>query len=160
MILLPFIDGMLRDETRDIVKANDGQLIELDPEDEYDYGRQLAQIFANTYAYESDPYIIIIEHDIVPTQEHLNVMASCDHEWCGSPYHVHWNHDNPSRPHLGCTKFSKTLILRTLPLWESIVPGCPWYSLAETIEDYLDYEHQVQSVHKPVVHLHAYPVHG
>lgn len=109
-----------------------------------------AHMFADRWS--AGETFIIIEHDVVPPLDGLDIMRACEHDWCGYGY------GGPSDGYgidlaLGCTKFSAELIAQTPDLWDR---PCTWNYCHGTVNDrlYRDEIFQPYSHGNVVAHHH------
>ena len=81
-IIVPFVHGHLHPDTLKAVQYSGYwcRFCDLDPNDAGAYGRLVRQLW------RSQVSVIICEHDVVPTQEQLNTLQACDHDWCSYSY--------------------------------------------------------------------------
>lgn len=84
LILVPFVHGMLRDETMAAIDASDEAYLTapLDPTDPYHYAATLREWW------NLPMDIVIIEQDMVPTTAQITELIYHDHRWVAMPYHV------------------------------------------------------------------------
>lgn len=104
MIHVPYIDGMLRDETLGAL-AHDviGHVALLDQLEERDDA-----YYDSLVSWWDEPEdLIIVEQDMVPANGVIQEMLECNGDWCTSPYLV----AGVTLIHLGlgCVKFSEQL---------------------------------------------------
>jgi len=81
-ILVPYIDGMLHNETVESVRASGYPyaLHALDPEDPYAY----AALFADNWGRGSD--LIIVEQDMIVPDHAVDEFEHCLEPWCSHTY--------------------------------------------------------------------------
>ena len=84
LILVPFVDGMLREQTMAAVHESGLPYLTqpLDPADPYHYAATLR----DWWKLPMD--IVIIEQDMVPTTGQISELIYNDHRWVAMPYHV------------------------------------------------------------------------
>jgi hypothetical protein len=88
-----------RAETREWILAHGGELFELDGADAY--WRLLAGLW------REGSTVLIVEHDIIPTEAGFESLAVCEEPWCVCGYRI----DNYLEvAALGCTKFNGSLM--------------------------------------------------
>lgn len=73
-------------------------------QDDYAYGRLLRELWKDGESF------LLIEHDVVPTLEHLARMVGCENVYCAAPYR--WG--QAVGVTLGFTRF-RSLLLRSYP---------------------------------------------
>lgn len=83
-ILVPYVDGGIREETVAAVCASDhGYVFELlDPADPGHYGKVLDEYWSR------DGDLLVIEQDMVPTSAQINEVFACEQLWCQIRYHA------------------------------------------------------------------------
>jgi hypothetical protein len=84
MIIVPYVDGMLREETMAAVAGSGEAYLNhpLSPDDPYDY----ASAFRTWWNLPMD--LIIIEQDMAPTPEQIKALIHHPDPWVTAPYHV------------------------------------------------------------------------
>ncbi|HEX3513851.1 MAG TPA: hypothetical protein VHT26_07620 [Trebonia sp.] len=84
MIIVPFVGGMLRDETMAAVHASGEAYltVPINPDDPYEYAAQ----FRQWWNLPMD--LVIVEQDIVPTLEQIDQLTAHPHDWTAMAYHV------------------------------------------------------------------------
>lgn len=84
VVIVPFVDGMLREQT--MAALHDSEMAyltqPLDPADPYDYAAK----FRDWWKLPFD--IVILEQDMVPTQEQFRDLVHSDQMWTTMRYHV------------------------------------------------------------------------
>ncbi len=160
IVLIPYVEGMLRPETMDAVhQSGEAYLTQpLDPADPYHY----AAVFRDWWNLPMD--LIILEQDMVPMPGQFRALARHDDPWVAMPYHVG---DGRYATGLGFCKISRRLRTSypgagvncsTDPRDSRELIG--WKSLNENIEKHLTRLGVTQTViGTPVTHLH-YPEPG
>lgn len=158
LVIVPFVDGMLRTETMDAVAAADvGYLTQpLSTADGGDYARA----FRDWWDLPMD--IVIVEQDIVPTVEQIRELIEHPDEWVSAPYHVG---EGRYTTGLGFCKLAFTLRARWPDAATNITSDprgtggyVDWISLNESVERHLGRLGERMTVlGQPVIHLH-YPL--
>lgn len=75
--------------------------------------------------------VILIEHDVVPTQEQLQQLVRCEHDWCAYTYHPHAGAsiEAGAIAMFGCCKLGEETMQRLPRVWSSwgtSKPAEPW----------------------------------
>lgn len=96
-----------------------GFVVPIDPDDDEAYWRFWRDVWKRQES------VIVVEHDVVPSEIALRSLASCPYGWCTQPYTYMRMHMYRG---LGCVKFSGTLMGMFPDLWE-------W------VADHQDYDH-------------------
>lgn len=101
-VVVPYIQGMLRHETRFAVSAQwpDAWFNELAATDETAYTRLLLS------EWDEDHTTIVVEQDIVPPPGSIEQLYRCAMPWCTVPYLINGRVETKA---LGLAKFSKVL---------------------------------------------------
>lgn len=108
---------------------------------------------------------IIVEQDIVPTNEVLNSFEGCKHDYCCAPYPYF---GSAIYAGLGCVRFREGIIRRVPNLMDMVAlhdyeGHCPkhWCTLDAAIQRELAKLHEPRCLqHAQVGHLHTTPTHG
>jgi hypothetical protein len=95
---------MLNEATRRAVQYSGYRcrFVDLDPGDPLAYGRLFLSLW------RSQATVIIVEHDVVPTEHQLAVIQGCHHDWCSYSYD---DDLYPRGPMFGCVRFSGRLMV-------------------------------------------------
>lgn len=158
MVIVPFVDGMLRPETMAAVEScGAGYLTQpIATADAGDYARA----FRDWWDLPMD--IVIVEQDIVPTRAQLVELIDHPDEWVSAPYHVG---EGRYTTGLGFCKIAASLRERW-PDGATNITADPrgrggyvsWQSLNEAVERHLGRLGERMTVlGAPVIHLH-YPL--
>lgn len=107
-VVVPFVHGMLNPETARVVSYSGHwhRLVDIDPNDHGAYGRLFRQLWRSAVSF------VICEHDVVPTQEQLDEIVHCRHDWCSYGYDDGLYGPGPM---FGLCRFSSS-IMRAHPL--------------------------------------------
>lgn len=102
VIVLPHVFGMLNQHTMSWAHDESHRVhaVQLDAYNPYAYGQMLQSIW-NRHG-----HLMVVEQDVVPTDDAVTDMLECDQDWCTQPYPV--NGMVYGRV-LGCTRFSAKL---------------------------------------------------
>jgi hypothetical protein len=140
-VIVPFVGGFLRPETRSLPNV---ELRNVGSSDQ-SYWELLVELWRGET-------FIVVEHDIVPTQEQLQEIWDCPEEWCSRPYRM----GDIETTALGCTKFDSRLMRRMPDLVESILEQHRhWSGLDSMIVAGLHRRGAKEHEHLPaVLHLH------
>jgi hypothetical protein len=156
-ILVPFVDGMLRPETRDWAAA----------QEPYATCYQLERTHTGAYGelllahWGAGRDLVVIEQDIVPPELAVERFAACPMPWCTHPYLIQ---DTLHERVLGCVRFSAKL-QQAFPhlMWQAarnyagLRQASTWWQLNEQISRYLDIQRIPVHPHTPpATHLHDY----
>jgi len=157
-VVVPYVDGKLRDQTTDAVMGWGGSYVfhALDPADPYAYARALMDWW------EARMDLVVIEHDIVPAPGMIGSLLACAQPWCGHPYHIG---EGRYVYGLGLCKVAASVmtrlpILATLAMrnHRGLTTRVPWGSVNEAFEQQMQRCGYTMHQHtEPVEHLH-YPV--
>lgn len=101
-VVVPF--NHLHPDTHQALKDWPGVEFRSTRDDDYAYGRLLRELWADGEDF------LLVEHDVVPTPEHLARMAECPNPYCAAPYA--WQ--QAVGVTLGFTRF-RSILLRTYP---------------------------------------------
>jgi hypothetical protein len=104
-VLVPYVPGMLRPQTRSVVKFQwpRASFVETPREDDESYARAL--IAAAT----RPGHLVVVEHDIVPPEGSIRALLDCIHPWC---YHLVALDGKLTPATLGLAKFAAGLRVR------------------------------------------------
>jgi hypothetical protein len=143
-LIVPFTGGLLRAETRAAVPEAQFVNVGNDPQA---YWRLLKRLWAGTS-------FMVIEHDIVPTQDQIDELWDCPQEWCAAPYDM----GEIETTALGFVRFGFPLLQRTADLVGGIIESHrSWNGLDSMIVAELHRRGASEHVHLPAVqHLHEY----
>lgn len=157
MVVLPYVDGMLREETMAALHASDLPYLTqpIDPNDPGDYAGWLR----NWWQMPMD--LVVLEQDMVPTAEQFAELARYPADWVVMPYHVG---NGQYATGLGFCKLTRGLRQRHPEAGRnaSLDPRnsrdlINWISLNENLERHLTRLGELQTrINTPVRHLH-YP---
>jgi len=142
-LVVPYVEGMLRPETRDIGMRFGAELTNVGTDAEA-YSRLLLDLWQRGKSFA------LLEQDLAPADGLLSELLACSHEWCASPFLyapegkriLIWGG-------LGCTKFSASLLRREPDAMARIAP-CHWELLDLELADLLE-----QRGYEPHSHLPA-----
>ncbi len=158
-VVIPFVRGMLRPETRALGEQVGADFQDLTGDD-LGYSKLLARLWSQGRGF------LLLEQDVAAPQELLEEMIRCDSEWCAA---FAWRfsgavRDGESRPQhplreretaLFCHKFGTSLLARTQVAMISRCAGVHWRQVDLSILPVLT-AHQHDDVphpHGPVQHL-------
>jgi hypothetical protein len=148
-IIVPYVPGKLRDETRDCVLAvaPDARFIDVS-RNPYDYW----YLFRSEWLKEAD--FIIIEEDMVFNPSDLLEFETCPHQWCTYRYRCEGPNISIDEG-LGVVRFRAELQLTVPSLVEE---RCGWDVLDQMVSVGLrsHHAHFTAHVHGDVDHLHEY----
>ncbi len=142
-LVVPYVEGMLRPETRDIGMKFGAELTNVGTDAEA-YSRLLLDLWQRGNSFG------LLEQDLAPSDALLSELLACPHEWCAAPFLyapegkriLIWGG-------LGCTKFSASLLRREPDAMARIAP-CHWELLDLELADLLE-----QRGYEPHSHLPA-----
>lgn len=156
-VVVPYIDGMLRDETTAAVMAWGGSYTfeQLDRTDPHAYAKALVSWW------EFGLDLVVVEQDIVPAPGMIQGLLACPQPWCGHAYHVG---EGRYAYGLGLCKFNSLLIaerptaaMLAMRDMNGKFNRIEWPSVNEAIERQVSRFGFTIHLHEPVVeHLH-YP---
>lgn len=157
VVLCPFVDGMLRNETRQALLGGFGSAVfyPLHPDDDGAYGRLLDKFW------EVPGHLLVVEQDMVPTPGQIVELLACEQPWCQIEYHYG---DGRYIASLGFAKFShdcKTAYPTAAMLAsrdaKGVIHRAHWASMSENLAQQLIRWHVMPHIHPgTVTHLH-YP---
>jgi hypothetical protein len=157
-IVVPFVDGMLCDETVDALTRSTftWEPVKLPMLDDEAYGRAFRGWWSDGQAF------CVVEHDNVPTFEQLAGLARCDELRCAVPYQYMGKVITTG---LGCTRFSQELLRefphaadRAMEMGATHQYPAKWFQVDAGINNYLTIVGRAVHVHDGLCeHLHTWP---
>ena len=164
MIVVPYVDDMLREETHLWAVRHRAILRCLPPRDDA-YWQALCgwwQLGAHGYGYD----LVVVEQDIVPAEGVVDEMLACDDEpWCTSPYPRVQPPGDPNpgllEHGLGCARFSMGFMASHPALMH--VAGYPagenepigaWWMMDARLNHVMRGLCLAPHLHRPSEHLH------
>lgn len=148
MIAVPYVQGMLRQETSDSLPA-EAYLYRVERQDDY--------FWLLDALWRARKDFLVWEQDIVATPEDIQMMQECPHYWCAAPYMV----AREVQPCLGFTRFRSELQEAFTDLFLKVEeddgdqpPRC-WWRLDVRIKQELEKEGFKMHIHGEVSHFHG-----
>lgn len=151
--LVPYVSGMLHEQTRQWAKASGARLEELATDNEA-YFRLLAA------EWEAPGPLVVVEEDMLPAPGVTVAMLTCRRPWCVSSYRIahSWLTEG-----LGCVKLAARLKTRHPDLMARLgqitgdgLPAKDWHRLDTRLAALLRGHGYAPHPHRRSVHLHDY----
>jgi hypothetical protein len=153
-IVVPFVIGMLRDETALALVSRDADVTwaRIHRHDGEAYARLVEELWRDGEAF------CIVEQDVVPTPAMLDGLEQCPEPWCS---HCYAGPNWPREAMLGLVRFSAELLRRRTEVGVSVLRTdrtrthhVGWRSLNETMSRHLSAHGEPWHRHLPnVIHL-------
>lgn len=147
-IVVPYVQGMLRQETRDSLPA-EAVLVQMRHQDSY------FTLLRALWLLQGD--LLVWEQDIVALPSDVWAMQECPHYWCAAPYMV----ARKVQPALGFTRFrgevqeAFTDLFRKVEEDDGDQPPRCWWRLDVRIKQELEKEGFKMHIHGEVSHFHG-----
>jgi hypothetical protein len=142
-VIVPFVPRFLRGQT--IAAVPNARFVDVSS-DNYAYWRLLRSLWS------LEETFVIVEHDMVPSEEMIPGMWSCPEVWCAHAYRM----DSIVETALGLVKFGSALLRSTSSLLDGIMEQHRvWSGLDSIVIAELHRRGYKEHVHQPPVrHLH------
>lgn len=137
-VVVPYVEGMLRDQTHDAISAWGGTYVTYP----IDAGDREAYAAGFKAWWQVPMDLIVIEQDMTPTGEQINALIDTPHEWAGAAYHIGFGRTTTG---LGFCKIALSLRERYPSAGENIIRNqsrggglADWVSLNENVARHLE----------------------
>lgn len=155
-VVVPAVEGFLKEETRAWAAGHRAEVIWLRPGDTASYWHLLRE------RWTEPGDLLVVEHDMIPAPGVTDDMEACRRPWCSSPYQIAggtWLPDG-----LGCVKLAGRLKERHPDLMDRLgetggdgLPPKDWRRLDVRLSQLLRSLGYRPHLHRRSLHLHDYP---